>query len=93
MADALKFRFGAEIEVLTGSKANEHMEWYLTANELSEELTSIQLKNHVNYDHNKAAEDYTEWSLQQEVTIPNQMMQNRCKFQKSSKELSYSNHN
>ncbi|KAF7447220.1 hypothetical protein A1F99_086670 [Pyrenophora tritici-repentis] len=35
-------RFGAELEVLTGSRANEHMEWYLTANELSKEQTPQQ---------------------------------------------------
>jgi hypothetical protein len=73
-------RFGAELEVLTGSKANEHMEWYLTANELSKELSGAQVKNHVNSDHNKDAEDYSEWSIIQEVTITNQMMQNKCKF-------------
>ncbi|CAN9355116.1 unnamed protein product [Alternaria alternata] len=70
-------RFGAELEVLTGSKANEHMEWYLTANELSKELSGAQVKNHVNSDHNKDAEDYSEWSIIQEVTITNQMMQNK----------------
>ncbi|KAI1522055.1 Amidoligase-2 domain containing protein [Pyrenophora tritici-repentis] len=83
-------RFGAELEVLTGSRANEHMEWYLTANELrinhvnrlivaesGKELGSVQVKNHVNSDHNKDAEDYSEWSIIQEVTITNQMMQNK----------------
>lgn len=69
----LRLRFGAELEVLTGSKANEHMEWYLTANELSREVRSVQV-NHVNSDHNKDAEDYSEWSVIQEVTITNQMM-------------------
>ena len=63
-------RFGAELEVLTGSKANE----------LSKELSGAQVKNHVNSDHNKDAEDYSEWSIIQEVTITNQMMQNKCKF-------------
>ncbi|RYO17544.1 hypothetical protein AA0111_g11040 [Alternaria arborescens] len=60
-------RFGAELEVLTGSKANE----------LSKELSGAQVKNHVNSDHNKDAEDYSEWSIIQEVTITNQMMQNK----------------
>ena len=78
MSSALKLRFGAELEVVTGSKANSHMEWHLTAQELSKELTNIGVKNHVNKDHNKDAEDYTEWSLIQEVTITNQMMQNKC---------------
>jgi hypothetical protein len=73
-------RFGAELEVLTGSRANEYMEWYLTANELSKELGSVQVKNHVNSDHNKDAETYSEWSIIQEVTITNQMMQNKCKL-------------
>lgn len=77
MSSALKLRFGAELEVVTGSKANSHMEWHLTAQELSKELTNIGVKNHVNKDHNKDAEDYTEWSLIQEVTITNQMMQNK----------------
>jgi hypothetical protein len=49
-------RFGAELEVLTGSRANEHMEWYLTATELSKELGNAQVRNHVNFDHNKDAE-------------------------------------
>jgi hypothetical protein len=75
----IALRFGAELEVLTGSRANEHMEWYLTANELSKELGSVQVKNHVNSDHSKDGEDYSEWSIVQEVTITNQMMQNKCK--------------
>ncbi|EMD85886.1 hypothetical protein COCC4DRAFT_155019 [Bipolaris maydis ATCC 48331] len=73
----IALRFGAELEVVTGSRANAHMEWYLTANELSKELRSVQVKNHVNTDHNKDAEDYSEWSIIQEVTITNQMMQNK----------------
>jgi hypothetical protein len=77
-------RFGAELEVLTGSRANSHMEWYLTANELSQELMSAQVKNHVTSDHNKDAEDYSEWSIIQEVTITNQMMQNKCKLRDCS---------
>jgi hypothetical protein len=72
-------RFGAELEVLTGSQSQHHMEWYLTAGEISRELGQWQVKNHVNSDHNKDAEDYTEWSIIQEVTIPNQMMANKCK--------------
>jgi hypothetical protein len=35
-------RFGAELKVLTGSRANKHMEWYLTANKLSKELGSCK---------------------------------------------------
>ena len=57
---------------------DSHMEWHLTARELSKELTNIDVKNHVNEDHNKDAEDYSEWSLIQEATITNQMMQNKC---------------
>ena len=64
---------------MTGSRADAHMEWYLTANELSEELGRAQVQNHVNSDHNKDVEDYSEWSIIQEVTITNQMMQNKCK--------------
>lgn len=56
-------RFGAELEVLTGSRANAHMEWYLTANELSQELTRAHVQNHVNVDHNKNVENYSEWSI------------------------------
>jgi hypothetical protein len=56
-------RFGAELEILTGSRANEHMERYLTANKLSKELGSVQVKNHVNSDHNKDAENYSELSI------------------------------
>ncbi|KAF2112239.1 putative amidoligase enzyme-domain-containing protein [Lophiotrema nucula] len=75
--DGTRFRFGVEIEVITGSRENEHMEWYLTADELSDELAEIKVSNHVVQNHRKEDEDYTEWSLQQEVTIPNQMMQNK----------------
>ncbi|ORX92743.1 putative amidoligase enzyme-domain-containing protein [Clohesyomyces aquaticus] len=77
MSTALKLRFGAELEVVTGSKANEHMEWHLSARELSKELNDVGVKNHVNEDHSKDAEDYREWSIIQEVTITNQMMQNK----------------
>lgn len=79
MTNAVNFRFGAELEIVTGSRATAHMEWHYSAQELSEELTKVGIKNHVNKDHNKAAEDYTEWSLIQEVTISNQMMLNKCK--------------
>jgi hypothetical protein len=72
------FRFGVELEILTGSRANHHMEWYLTADELSIELTKLGLKNHVNQDHNKAMEKYNDWSIIQEVTVINQMMKNLC---------------
>lgn len=75
---ALKLRFGAELEIVTGSKQNSHLEWYLTARELSKELTNIGIKNHVNENHDKGVEDYSEWSIIQEVTITNQMMQNKC---------------
>jgi len=77
---AVQLRFGVEIEVLTGSKASSHMEWALTARELGKELKDIGIPNHVIEDHRKDHDDFTEWSVQQEVTIPNQMMQNKCKY-------------
>jgi hypothetical protein len=78
MARPLKLRFGAELEVVTGSREKSHMEWYDVAGALSKELNASGLKNHVNMEHKDKGESYKEWSLIQEVTIENKMMQNRC---------------
>ncbi len=80
MSGPIKLRFGAELEVVTGSRTKSHMEWYAVAAALSQELGAVGIKNHVNADHKSAGESYAEWSLIQEVTITNKMMQNRCKW-------------
>jgi len=80
MSTPVKLRFGAELEVITGSRAHSHMEWTAVAAVLSKELTALEVDNHVNQDYKDAGESYKEWSLIQEVTISNQMMQNRCKY-------------
>jgi len=57
------------------------MDWHSCAAALSQVLHQSGLQNHVNKDHNKNVEKYQDWSLIQEVTIDNRMMQNRCKEQ------------
>ena len=76
----VKFRFGVEIEIVTGSRLKHHQDWLPTAKELSQELTNVSVTNHVNQDHNKAIEKYHDWSLIQETSTTNQMMQNRCEY-------------
>jgi len=79
MSAPIKLRFGAELEVVTGSRTESHMEWRIVAAVLGKELAAIGINNHVNQDHKDQGESYKEWSLIQEVTISNLMMQNRCK--------------
>ena len=80
MTTAARFRFGLELEVITGCKSQEDNEWFYCANALSKELGAEQIPNHVNKNQNKSIESYQEWSLIQESTITNNMMQNLCEL-------------
>ena len=44
MLDPVKLRFDIELEVVTGSRLNAHMEWHLCARELSSELIRLGVK-------------------------------------------------
>ncbi|KAL1970240.1 hypothetical protein VTN77DRAFT_5400 [Rasamsonia byssochlamydoides] len=66
MSTPVQIRFGVKLELVTGSKTTEHMDWHSTAQELSEQLAAAGLPNHVNKDHSKEAEVYDEWSIIQE---------------------------
>lgn len=81
MASPIGLQFGVEVELLAGSRTKQHMDWHATAGELSQNLQRASIPNHVNKDHNKEVETFKEWSIIQEVTITNQMMQNRCELQ------------
>ena len=72
-------RFGAELEVVTGSRSNAHTDWNHTANELSKELEKKGVRNHVNHSDDKVEEDYSEWSIIQETTVTSHPKINRCK--------------
>ena len=75
-------RFGAELEVVTGSRSNAHTNddgWHLTAVELNEELRKKGIKNHVNHNHDKGAENYSEWSIIQETSVDSHQKSNICK--------------
>ena len=72
-------RFGAELEVVTGSRSNAHTNWHHTANELSKELEKKGVRNHVNHNHDKDEEDYSEWSIIEETAVTSYPKTNRCK--------------
>jgi hypothetical protein len=72
-------RFGAELEVVTGSRSKAHTDWHHTASELSKELERNGVRNHVNHSRNKDEEDYSEWSVIQEATVTSHPKTNRCK--------------
>ncbi|KAF4635696.1 hypothetical protein G7Y89_g2385 [Cudoniella acicularis] len=77
MPEPVKLRFGAELEVVTGSRSQSQKDWQAVATLLSQELAAAGIKNHVNAEHKDKGESYQEWSLVQEVTIADQKKQNR----------------
>lgn len=60
--------FGVELELLVSSRGKTHKTWHALATEVSAALTRAGVANHVS--ETGAFEDYTEWSIVQEVTIP-----------------------
>lgn len=60
--------FGVELELLVSSRGKTHKTWHALAAEVSAALTRAGIANHVR--EAGALEDYSEWSVVQEVTIP-----------------------
>lgn len=68
--------FGVELELLVSSRGKTHKTWHALAAEVSAALSRAGVANHVR--DAGAFEDYTEWSIVQEVTIPSG--KGVCKF-------------
>lgn len=78
-ASQLAFHFGVELEFLLGSRSKKHKTWASLAAELSTRLAKAGIPNHVNAGNEKTAENYREWSLVREVTVPGDVGKNLCK--------------
>ncbi|TPX16825.1 uncharacterized protein E0L32_003387 [Thyridium curvatum] len=76
MASQAPFRFGVEIELLLGCKKKTYTAWKALAKDLCKKLLKAGIHCHVNEGNEKSAENYAEWSLVQEITIPNQPAKN-----------------
>lgn len=80
MSNSVDIRFGVEIETRTGSKAHKHREWLLLASDVSQELARARVPNHVTKQvTDKKDENYQEWSLIKDTTIPNFPRNSSCK--------------
>ena len=72
------FQFGVEIELLIGSRKKTHANWKSLARDLSKRLAKAGIANHVNEAGDKSRDNYSEWSIVQEVTIPSQPGKSLC---------------
>ncbi|KAH8653836.1 hypothetical protein BX600DRAFT_440887 [Xylariales sp. PMI_506] len=72
MASQYSFYFGIEIELLIGSRSRKHKTWKSIASEVSHKLAGAGIPNHINEGNDKSPENYGEWSIVQEVTVPSQ---------------------
>jgi len=80
MSHSTEIRFGVEIETRKGSKAHNHQDWLLLASDVSQELARARIPNHINKQlTDKWDENYQEWSLIKDTTIPNFPRQSSCK--------------
>ncbi|KAK0704580.1 putative amidoligase enzyme-domain-containing protein [Lasiosphaeris hirsuta] len=70
------FQFGVEIELLMGSRKKAHPNWKALAKDVSKRLLKAGIANHINETNDKSPDNYREWSIVQEVTIPNQPAKN-----------------
>ncbi|KAB5559575.1 putative amidoligase enzyme-domain-containing protein [Coniochaeta sp. 2T2.1] len=78
MEDQPSFQFGVEIELLLGSRKKQHVNWKSLAKDLSKRLQKAGIANHVNESNDKSPDNYREWSIVQEVTIPSQPAKSLC---------------
>ncbi|KAK0624098.1 putative amidoligase [Immersiella caudata] len=72
MDDESSLQFGIEIELLLGSRKKAHPNWKSLAKDVSKRLFKAGIANHINDNNDKSADNYREWSIIQEVTIPSQ---------------------
>jgi hypothetical protein len=73
-------QFGVEIELLLGSRKKSHASWKALAKDLSKRLAKAGIANHINDSNDKSPDNYREWSIVPEVTIPSQPNKGLCKF-------------
>ncbi|KAI0427370.1 hypothetical protein F5Y09DRAFT_344772 [Xylaria sp. FL1042] len=66
----ISYRFGLEIELLLSSRTKNHKSWKSLASELSIRLNRGGIPNHLNESNDSSPQNYIEWSISQEVTIP-----------------------
>ncbi|KAK3986978.1 hypothetical protein QBC44DRAFT_383601 [Cladorrhinum sp. PSN332] len=67
--------FGIEIELLLGPRkkfSSHHSSWKSLAKDLSKRLLKAGIPNHINNSNDKSPHNYRQWSITQEITIPNQ---------------------
>ncbi|KAK1751288.1 putative amidoligase enzyme-domain-containing protein [Echria macrotheca] len=69
-------RFGVEIELLLGSRKKTYPNWKTLAKDVSKRLAKAGVANHVNDTNDKSPDNYREWSVVPEVTIPSQPAKN-----------------
>lgn len=79
MATESSFQFGIEVELLLGCRKKTYQSWKLLAKDVSKRLLKAGIANHINETNDKSRENYREWSIVQEVTIPSQPGKNLCK--------------
>lgn len=80
MEEQNSFKFGVELELLLGGRKKPHSNWKSLAKDLSKRLQKAGISNHVNESNDKSRDNYREWSIVQEVTIPAQPAKNLCMF-------------
>lgn len=72
MSASIEMRLGVDIETRTGSKTLNHQDWLLLASDVSQELARARNPNSINKQvTEKWDENYQEWSLIKDTTIPN----------------------
>ncbi|KAK0637450.1 putative amidoligase enzyme-domain-containing protein [Bombardia bombarda] len=65
-------QFGVEIELLLGGGAGNYTDWHSLALSVSQKLREAGINNHINDGADKSADNYREWSIVREITIPEQ---------------------
>ncbi|EFX05225.1 hypothetical protein CMQ_3294 [Grosmannia clavigera kw1407] len=75
-SQAASLQFGVEIELLLGSRKKAYGSWSALAKDVSKRLLKAGINNHINEGGSRSAENYSEWSIVQEVTIPSQPANN-----------------
>ncbi len=71
-SNGVSLQFGVELELLIGGRKKAFTTWKALAEDVSKRLLKAGIRNHVNHGRSKTAENYREWSIVPEVTIPSQ---------------------
>ena len=79
MADMQKsFRFGVEIELLLGCRKKSYNNWKSLAKDVSKRLLKAGIANNVHEDGERKEQEYLDWSIVPEVTVPSNPAKNLC---------------